>query len=171
MLKRSTRLGAAVLFLMMTKAGYAQKVPGGSPTDWTREREEYTVDVLRAYNQLMTEWRNAWEHGDAKTVSSFYTDGAILFLPESEPIQGKELIGAFFEKSLPPVEIRTGLSDFVASDRLVYALGPYWSQIRDSSGQVRAVTGTCVTILVREGKRWKIRSQIFRLPTPGATGG
>ena len=55
------------------------------------------------------------------------------------------------------------VSDFVASDRLAYALGPFYWEVRESAGAPsRVVTGTHVTILVREGRRWKIRSQILR---------
>lgn len=142
----------------------AQVVPGAPVTDWHRERQEFTADVLRAYDRMITEWRQAWQKGDVAAVSQFYLDDALLFVGDSLPLHGKTKFTPQLERMVPlTVELRTGLSDFVASDRLAYALGPFYWEVRESAGATsRVITGTHVTILVREGRRWKIRSQILR---------
>lgn len=140
----------------------AQIVPGAPRIDWEKEHQEFTTDVLRAYNELIESWRGAWEKGDAKKASSYYSDGAFLFA-EAQLIQGKGAVEAHLVKLLPRIaRVKTGLSDFVASDRLAYALGPVWYDLRGLDGSMQPMAGTLLTVLVKEGKKWKIRSQIFR---------
>jgi ketosteroid isomerase-like protein len=143
---------------------YGQIVPGAPTTDWNRERQEFTADALRGYDRMISEWRTAWQKGDAAAVTEFYLDDALLFVGDTTPLQGKANFAQQLQRMVSlTVELRTGLSDFVASDRLAYALGPFYWETKDSAGSAsRVVTGTHVTILVREGRRWKIRSQILR---------
>jgi uncharacterized protein (TIGR02246 family) len=142
----------------------AQVVPGAPGVDWDRERHEYTAEVLRAYTALMAEWREAWHRGDARSTAELYSSHAILLVADSLPLEGRVTIENYLRNVLPrTVEIRTGLSDFVASERLAYALGPFYFDVKSGDGASRQVlTGTVVTVLVREGRRWRIRSQIFR---------
>lgn len=143
----------------------AQVVPGAPATDWDRQRHEYTADVLRAFNKVMEEWRAAWQTGDVEEIVALYDESALLFVGDSAPLQGRAALQMYFAQTLPlNVEIRSGLSDFVASERLAYALGPLYvvNRIEPGAQNTRQSTGTLVTILVREGKRWKIRSQIIR---------
>ena len=143
----------------------AQIVPGAPTMDWQRERQEFTAEVLKAYDRTITEWRNAWQKGDVAAVADFYLDDALLFVGDTIPLQGKTNFIKQLQRMVPQtVELRTGLSDFVASDRLAYALGPFYWEIKESAGATttRVVTGTVVTIMVRDGRRWKIRSQILR---------
>jgi uncharacterized protein (TIGR02246 family) len=154
-----------ILFLTLpTRPAHAQIVPGAPTTDWNRERQEFTADVLRAYDRMITEWRAAWQKGDPKAVAEFYLDDALFFVGDTVPLQGKASVMQQLQRMVPgTVELRTGLSDFVASDRLAYALGPFYWEVKDSAGTTtRVVTGTVVTIVVRDGRRWKIRSQILR---------
>jgi uncharacterized protein (TIGR02246 family) len=161
----ATMLGVVALCAAATSAS-AQVVPGAPRTDWERGRNEYNMEVLRAYNALMQDWREAWQRGDPKAAAEFYTDEAFLFVPDSELIQGKASIETYLTRALPGVvEIRTGLTDFVASERLAYALGPFWYEVRAAGGPPRTLTGTYVAVLVREGRRWKIRSQVFKHAT------
>lgn len=149
---------------------YAQHIPGAPQTDWDRATQEYTIEVLRAYNAMMQEWRDAWQAGNAQRAADFYADGASLLIEDRDLLQGKEAIRAYLETFLPGVvEIRTGLSDFVASDRLAYALGSVWYQIRGPSGGLESVQGTYLSVLVREGRRWRIRSQVFKSEQPKTT--
>jgi ketosteroid isomerase-like protein len=155
-----------ILFLTVpTRAVHAQIVPGAPTTDWNRQRQEFTAEVLKAYDRTMKEWRDAWHKGDIKAVADFYLDDALLFVGDTVPLQGKDNVLKQLQRMVPnTVEMRTGLSDFVASDRLAYALGPFYWETRESAGATatRVVTGTVVTIMVRDGRRWKIRSQILR---------
>ena len=162
-------LFACCFTLAAASTARAQIVPGAPGVDWNRERQEYTADVLRAYDRLITEWRAAWTRGDVRGALELYDDDAMLFVGDTLPIQGKSKIEKQLHIMLPAmIEIRTGLSDFVASERLAYALGPFYLESRGADSKSRVTTGTVVTIIVRDGRRWKIRSQIFR-PQAAAT--
>lgn len=159
---------AQVILAAITTVAGAQHLPGAPQIDWERTREEYRAEVLKEYQGLMLGWRSAWQNGDAQQAANFYTESAVLVVTDSAPMQGKRVIQEYFTRALPRVvEIRLGLTDFVASDRLAYALSPIWYRERAESGEVRVFTGTCVTVLVREGRHWKIRSQVFRFWSGG----
>jgi ketosteroid isomerase-like protein len=152
--------------------GSAQHVPGAPSTNWERERSEYSLAVLKAYHVLMQDWRDAWERGDPQAAGEFYSDSAFLFVADAELIRGKAPIQEYLTTTLPDVvEMRTGLSDFVATDRLAYALGPFYFRYREPGNAVRTRSGTFVAVLVREGRRWKIRSQVFKEDVEEQTGG
>ncbi len=141
----------------------AQMIPGASDTDWNRERQLFTAEVLREFNAAMAEWRGAWQRGDARTVASFYSEGAYLVGVDGKLLRGRQAIEESLKAKLPKAsEIRTGLSDFIASDRLAYAIGPFWYQYQSPDQATETVTGTYVTVLVPERNSWKIRSQTFQ---------
>ena len=141
----------------------AQVVPGSPTVDWERERNLYTAEVLNAYYATMHAWRDAWQREDANAAAEFYTDKAFLLVPDAELIQGRDSIQSYLAKTLPGLlEVRTGLTDFIASDRLAYALGPFWYEVRDDQGRRQSFTGTFIAVLVREGRNWRIRSQVFK---------
>jgi ketosteroid isomerase-like protein len=162
-----------ILLLLAVAASPAlgQHFPGGVSTDWEKDRLEYRADVLRDYNALMETWRTALEKRDARTAGSLYSDAAYVRLPERQLVSGRSAIQGDVENLVPNlVEIRTGLTDFVASSRLAYALGPFWYQYRTSDGSLTSVTGTYLAVLVREGSKWKIRSQVFDPEAGAGTG-
>lgn len=155
-------LATLALGAMLPTTSSAQIVPGAPQTDWERTRHEYTAEVLRSYNDVMAKWRVAWMEGDVDAVMDLYDEGAILMVDDSVPFEGRAAIERFVRSVAPGTrELRTGLSDFVASERLAYSLGPIYIEVAKGAA-VRSYSGNAVTILVREGRRWKIRSQILR---------
>lgn len=138
----------------------AQVVPGQGSLDWNRERAGYTADLLRDYNSLMSDWREAWQEGDTSSLAALYSEGAYFFTPDQQVIQGKQAIQRHHATGAPVLDVRTGVSDFVASARLAYAVGPFWYQ-QEVAGEVRTISGTYITVMAREAGRWKIRSQVF----------
>jgi uncharacterized protein (TIGR02246 family) len=142
---------------------HAQIVPGAPSTDWEREGHEYRAEILKAYNELIDDWRSAWERGDARATAEFYSDRGLLVVGDSESLEGRAAIKRYLEGVAPrTLEIRTGLRDFVTSERLAYARGTFYLEVRARDGvNNQVLTGTAVTVLVREGRRWRIRSQVF----------
>lgn len=163
MLLNITRLFAALaLGALLPATSSGQIVPGAPQPDWDRARHEYTAGVLRSYNDVMGKWRAAWLEGDVAAVMELYDEGAVLMVDDSVPREGRAAIELYVRSILPRTrELRTGLSDFVASERLAYALAPIYIEVAEGTA-VRAYSGSAVTILVRDGRRWKIRSQILR---------
>jgi ketosteroid isomerase-like protein len=146
----------------------AQHVPGVPATDWNRARADYTASVLRDYTGVINQWRETLDAGDGRSAAAHYAVGAILMVPGTPAIQGRDSIQAYLDRTAPAIlEIRTGLTDFVASDHLAYATGPLMLTYREgATGPVHTVTGQHVTVLVREGRRWRIRSQVLRYEEP-----
>jgi ketosteroid isomerase-like protein len=140
----------------------AQVPPGAPATDWDRIRAEYSVSVLREYNSLINDWRAHFEDGSAPRSADYYSEAAWFFVDGVPPMQGRDSIRNYLESIKGElVEIRTGLADFVASDNLAYATGPLLYRYREESGAVRSIVGHHVTVLTREGRRWRIRSQVL----------
>ena len=141
---------------------HAQLVPGAPATDWDRARNEYSLSVLRQYNELINEWREKFEKGEASKAADYYSEQGRLILAGQPPLQGRDSIGGYFDSIDDNlVEIRTGLTDFVASDNVAYATGPIVYRFRDEAGATRTKVGTHVTVLARENRRWRIRTQVI----------
>ncbi|MFT5434217.1 MAG: ketosteroid isomerase-like protein [Myxococcota bacterium] len=82
-------------------------------------------------------------------------------------------MGEFFTELLPTVgKMHTSMIDFDASGRMAFLTGPFYYEVPRSSGSPERVEGTHMTIFVRKGRDWKIRSQIFRteVSAPGVPG-
>lgn len=162
----------SVLFsILMVAAGAgtasAQVVPGAPAVDWERSRAEYTHAMLGDYNELITEWREAIEAGESRRSAEHYTEGAVLIIGGQSPVQGRDSIRTYLEGiHATLVDIRTGLVDFVASDNLAFASGPVLYRYRDASGAIHSLTGNHVTVVTRQGRRWRIRSQVLNYVDP-----
>jgi len=165
-------VATAVLFCGLAQAGSSQLVPGAPTTDWDVAQNEYRLTVLRDYNTLITEWRSTLNSGDAAAAAANYEAGALLLVSGLDPVQGRDSIASFFGGFTGTLlEIRTGLTDFLASDKLAYAAGPMIYSFREAgSGRARTVTGNHVTVLVREGRRWRIHSQVLKYELTAPTG-
>lgn len=164
-----TLLGTALL-LAVPATARAQHVPGAPSTDWERARRDYTASVLRDYNTVMNEWRQTLDNGDVSRALTFYSAGALVLMPGVDAVQGHDSIRSFLQRTVPNIiEIRMGLTDFVASDHLAYATGPLMYTYRTAAtGPVHTVIGNHVTVIVREGRRWRIRSQVLQYEEPEA---
>jgi len=163
---------AALCLSTLSVAGSAQLVPGAPPTDWSTAQNEYRLTVLREYHVLISGWYSALNDGDAAVAAASYTDSALLLVSGHDAVQGRDSIAAFLGEFTRGVqEIRTGLTDFLASDRLAYATGPMIFTVRTAgSGAARSITGQHVTVLVREGRRWRIHSQVLKYEPAGVAG-
>ncbi|HSJ14994.1 MAG TPA: hypothetical protein VK939_11295 [Longimicrobiales bacterium] len=161
---RTTLLAAVFLPLLCLPAPgalQAQHVPGGPTIDWDAAQNEFTRTVLREYSVLINQWRLSLSDPLRHRSASYYTDGAQLLMSGYPPVQGRDSIGAFLARLAPDlIELRTGISDFMASDRLAFATGPLIFTQREGSDTI-SVIGSHVTVLVREGRRWRIRSQVL----------
>jgi uncharacterized protein (TIGR02246 family) len=154
--------------LLGAVAAVAQPLPTPRGTNWNRERQEYTADMLKDYNQLMAEWREAFDQGDPRQAAEFYSEGGLLLFSGGEMSQGKPAIQRWLTGLLPNVvDIRVAVMDFVASGRMAYAMGPYWYQYKpEGSTAVMSETGTYIAVVVNENGRWRIRSQVFTPEAP-----
>jgi len=163
-------VSAAIAFSAAAAPARAQLVPGAPRTDWEVAQSEYRLGVLREYSAMMSGWSSALSAGEAAAAAAEYSENAQLLVSGHGMVQGRDSIAAFlraFGSDL--VELRTGLTEFLASDRLAYATGPLIYTFRQG-GAGRPVTGQHVTVLVREGRRWRIHSQVLQYELPPAAG-
>jgi uncharacterized protein (TIGR02246 family) len=166
-LTRFMSLAAALLSAVPVTAR-AQVVPGAPATDWQRELAAYSLTVLRSYNALNSEWRAALLEGAADRAAEHYAVDARLLVSGHQELLGRDSIADFLAvmaKDL--VDVRTSLAEFMASDRLAFASGPLiYTHRATADGLTRMEVGNHVTILVREGRRWRIKSQVLKYDEP-----
>ncbi len=141
--------------------------PGGDGRGAGAFLAEYYADVITNMGDAMAEWRTAWREDDLeKTVDAYWEEAQILF-PERPPIIGQFAIEEFYGELLPAVgEVQTSMIDFDASGRMAFVSGPFFYDVHRATGTPERVEGTHVTVLLRKGRDWKIRSQIFRFNVP-----
>ena len=78
------------LFLFILTACAPAPAPAPEPEDTT----EADIEAIEA---SVAEWLAAWNAADSATLSSLYTDDAILMPPDGPNIQGREPVGQFWQ--------------------------------------------------------------------------
>lgn len=157
---RSLRL--AVLFAALgAGAAHAQVLPVPRGTDSRQEMREFNAESLRGVSGMLAEWRGAWARNDAREAARFYTDDALLLIGDGKPLRGRKDIETGFAGILSTSGvIQVAVDDFVASGNVAYAFGNFWYQNEEGESEP-AISGTYVMLFRRDGRSWKIRSQMF----------
>lgn len=157
-----------VLGLLGPVAAHAQRIPGqGLLTTWDRAKARYRNDVLKEIQPRLERWQAAWNDGDIDELTDLYDDDARLFFGP-ELIIGKEGIHQYFEEIANSVAgMSISLSDFYVSDQLAFLMGTYSYQVRKDGQLGERVESVYVASFVGHGRRWHIRTQVFRTPFPG----
>jgi len=144
-------------------------MPGPQRPDWATQHNQYAVEALHGFRQLMTDWQLAVTENDASAMARYYSSDATTQLWDGAPFQGRAAIEQGLGELLPSIlQVETVVSDFAASGRLFYAFGRYYSQVQSDEGGSRAATGTFIMVAEREHRDWRIRSQLFK-PEPPAS--
>lgn len=171
---RSTLSAAAALCALfsVTDIGFAQRArrfpgtPGSDGGSAAANRAEYYADVMLHTNALLGEWRSAWAADDIETLLELYTEDATFIFNQDDPVRGREAIHEKLESLLRRSgEVQASFSDFDASGRMGLISGLLTFQLRDQRG-ARTLTGIHMTVLIRNGRNWGIRSQLIRLDQP-----
>lgn len=160
LLSRSVPL-FALLALVGAGGARAQMLPGARPTDNRLEMREFNAEALRGVSSMLAEWRGAWARNDAREAARFYTDDALLLIGDGKPLRGRQEIQTGFGGILSTSGvIQVAVEDFLASGNVAYAYGNFWYP-NELDETAAPVTGTYVMLLRRDGRNWKIRSQMF----------
>ena len=138
--------------------------PGGDGRGAGAFLAEYYAEVIQRVGETMTAWRLAVREDDiGGSVDSYWEDAQLLF-PDRAPIVGKTAIESFYAEFLPTIgELQTSMIDFDASGRMGFVAGPFYYEVPVAGGTPQRIEGTHVTVLIRRGRDWRIRTQIFRL--------
>lgn len=160
LLSRAASL-VVVLAALGAGAARAQVLPVPRATDSRQEMREFNAESLRGVSGMLAEWRGAWARNDARGAARFYTDDALLLIGDGKPLRGRQDIENGFTGLLSTSGvIQVAVDDFVASGNVAYAFGNFWYQNEEGESEP-AVSGTYVMLFRRDGRSWKIRSQMF----------
>ena len=139
--------------------------PGGDGFSAAANRAEYYADVMFNVNDLMGDWRAAWAADELEDLGELYTEDATFVYGSETPVRGRDAVKERLQRLLAVSgEVQAALSDFDASGRMGMISGLLTVQVRDG-GNVNSLTGIHMTVLIRRGRHWKIRSQLFRVDT------
>lgn len=168
---------AAALFPAPTAAQNQRfpGVPGGDGFSAAAARAEYYADVMFHTNELVTDWRRFWADDDVERLLELYTEDATLVYAGEPPVRGRDAIREQLDSLLRVSgEIQASLSDFDASGRMGLVNGLLTLSMNDGR-RTWTATGLHMTVLIRRGRHWRIRSQLLRLDAlpnlpPGPSG-
>jgi len=139
-------------------------VPGGDGMRADRFRAEYYAEVVQQINKVMGQWRKAWREDDLDRLLRLYDSDAIILMTDEAPARAEKGVHAFLDRMLPETgEIQASMVDFEASGRLAYIWGSFYYDVTGGEQAGKRITGDHVTLFIRQGRRWKIRSQVFRV--------
>jgi ketosteroid isomerase-like protein len=135
-------------------------VPGGRATTSGQNLAEYYGEVTERLTELFSAWRSAWAGDRLDELAELYHEEGVLTLPGSDPLWTREGIRQGLEGLLPiSGEIQASVLDFDASGRMAYVWGAFSLQILEPDGRTRTVEGSHITVCMRMGRTWVIRSQ------------
>jgi ketosteroid isomerase-like protein len=158
---------AAVLALLSTLAlvspaptlgqapGYPQLNPGAV-------RAEYLAEVLDRINELLADWGDTWSRDLPDELADLYHESAVLIPPNGPVVRGRSAIRDYFVDALPEHgHIEAFMLDFDASGEMSQVFGNYMLGIQQGAEAGTQKSGPMITVYVRRGRTWLIRSQIF----------
>jgi len=140
----------------------AAQIPGDELPSFSRARQEFLKAAFSDVKQLLADLQEYHRTGDAKRMSSLFTEDGLFSPVEGWYVQGRDLIADTLAVRLPRIRgVHLSLIDFTASGGLAYYLGRLTYQIVAPSGPT-SVLGTFVMVCYLDGRRWKIRSLVER---------
>lgn len=152
-------------FALAVAPASAQVTPGYRG-DHDAATAQYRSYALGEFQNVMAEWLEAVNAGDVEAAAALYTEDAFIHLEHPANIDQTE---ASLRAWLDDVDgVRIGLSDFDASGNLSY--GSVRVQLL-GSGSRGDVDGTMTFILRKQGRDWRIRSQMLVTSPQTAPGG
>lgn len=144
-------------------AGAVQaQAPGYQQLDPGSVRAEYVAEVLDRINEHLAEWGDAWANDRTEELTELYWADAILIPPEGAPLRGIDAIGDYFAEALPlHGHIEAFMLDFDASGGMAQVFGNYTLGHQAGALAGTQASGPMITVYVRRGRTWRIRSQVF----------
>lgn len=140
----------------------AGQVPGGEQFPRGSVMAEYRAEVLTQVNSLLADWGDDWALDRPEELSELYWEDALLIPPGGELKRGHDEILAYFNGTLGQHgQIEAFMLDFDASGGMAQVFGNYMLAIQQGDEAGTQKTGPLITVYLRRGRRWKIRSQVF----------
>ena len=125
-------------------------------------RAEYLAEVLDRLNELLADWGETWAGDRVDELAELYAEDAVLVPPEGGVHRGRDAIRAYFASALPDHgHIEAFMLDFDASGEMSQVFANYMLGIQAGDGAGTQMRGPMITVYVRRGRRWLVRSQVF----------
>jgi ketosteroid isomerase-like protein len=149
----------AVLGCAVTPSVAVSQIPGGSPANSERWREEFKAAILGQVRPVIESWQSAWHGKEGTSIESHYAEDGVLAPPGGAMIGGRDDIADFARSARRRVAgLDASMLDFDAADGLAYLSGTWNGVASDGSA---GGSGRLVTMLVKTDGTWLIRSQLF----------
>jgi hypothetical protein len=159
----SGSLFAAFIFIGAAQAtvAHAQLIPGGRTVDVDLQRAQFNSVMLKTIRATIDVWQLGWPiAGGRNRIVEQYSEAATLVQPGGALISGTDAIRAVTDSLRARVRSATvAFTDFEASEGIAYIYGPLTLDPRVPT--LAAVNGQHLTVLKRESKGFRIRSQLL----------
>lgn len=156
------RTAAGVFALLLAGGPLAAQAPGYEQVDLREVMAEYKAEVLTNVNKHLSEWGDAWSNDRPDELADLYWEDAFLIAPSGTQYRGRNAILAYFESVLADHgQIEAFMLDFDASGGMAQVFGNYMLGIQRGEAAGNQLQGPLITIYLRRGRTWRIRSQIF----------
>lgn len=158
-------LFAVLVVCLAAPAAHAQ-LPFSDVSDMRAEQRRYTGEVLRELDGMMKAWRTAWDRGDDREIAKMYAENAAVVLPDRTRLSGRDEIEQRLRTELNTVgPIQTGITDFELGGTLAFSMGWFTYDTEDESGY-HVVRGRHIIALRRQGRSWRVLTQVFVADPP-----
>lgn len=153
---------ALVAALLGCFGGAAAQAPGYQRIDVGSIMAEYRAEVLTHTNANLAAWEEAWANDRVDDVVELYWEDALLIPLDGIPRRGAAEIREYLAAALPDHgHMEAFMLDFDASGGMAQVYGNYLLGIQRGESAGSQWSGPMITVYLRRGRTWKIRSQIF----------
>lgn len=159
---------AVALLLLAAASPLSAQLPITEMANMEVQHQRYTAEVFADYHELMKDWRAAWTNEDDRKLARLYQERAVVVLPGGKRLESRETIQRQLREELDALTaMETGLTDFHIGGTLAYGVG-WFKYDSEIAGVYEEVRGTYVVALRREGRNWRILSQVLLANPPAS---
>ena len=151
-----------VLFgVLVLTEGAAGQAPGYPSVPIGQVRAEYVAEVIIQINEVLADWGAHWSGDAVDDLVDMYWEDALFIAPDGGLRRGSEELRTYFAGALPGMgDVEAFMLDFDASGGMSQVFGNYMLEVDGVP-----TSGAMLTVYVRRGRDWKIRSQVFMPPS------
>ena len=140
--------------------GVAAQAPGYPSVPVGEVRAEYVAEVIIQVNSVLADWGEHWGSDEVDDLVDMYWEDALFIAPDGGLRRGHEELRAYFTEALPGMGgVEAFMLDFDASGGMSQVFGNYMLTVDGEQ-----LSGPMLTVYVRRGRNWRIRSQVFMPP-------
>jgi ketosteroid isomerase-like protein len=139
----------------------AGQAPGYPSVPIGQVRAEYVAEVIVQVNEVLADWGDHWVADQVDDLVDMYWEDALFIAPDGVLRRGSEELRIYFSDALPSMgRVEAFMLDFDASGGMSQVFGNYTLEVDGVQ-----TSGPMLTVYVRRGRDWKIRSQVFIMPS------